>query len=534
MNILLVDDNQYILDGMLDGIDFTKLGFAQVFTARSMKKAKALLGENRIEIVVTDIEMPGGTGLELLEWVNREFPQIVTIFCTSYPDFNYAKEAIRLQCFDYYLKPIQYAEFVRLLERAVEKVKQQEQENEIREFGVYWLDNQWNNKGDFWYKYLYRMNDITKEELQEEIVKRKLDYSLEGEMDICIIKLGKQINERKLSENIKDFIFRNILEEVFTKEAYKIECVLITANNTVTLILSRLEKGWHGLRQLCGVLLDELHKYVARESNCYYRECVKLHEAKCAVRLIEEVSLDDVSNVKKIVNYDSLVKEKNEIVQMDLKEWENLLRNKKKEALEWKVNEYIRGQMRSGYMTRQDIQKIRSTIVQVSCTILRENNIEAYRLFGDAYYGEIFTDSVKSIANMQRFVEYVIEKTIDYIREIEESETYIDKIVKYVEANYNRNIRKGELESIALANMNQISKVFKEKTGKTIHRYQMDIRLNRAITLLSEGRISVSEVALTVGYDNFSYFSRLFKNRTGVSPKEYRNAVQDTAVRKYL
>ena len=67
MNILLVDDNRYTLQGLLDGIDFKELGFADVYTSCSAAGAKEILRQNRIEIVITDIEMPGGTGLELLE-----------------------------------------------------------------------------------------------------------------------------------------------------------------------------------------------------------------------------------------------------------------------------------------------------------------------------------------------------------------------------------------------------------------------------------------------------------------------------------
>ena len=43
MNILLVDDNQYVLEGLLDGIDFSGLGFSQVYTAKSAGKARELM-----------------------------------------------------------------------------------------------------------------------------------------------------------------------------------------------------------------------------------------------------------------------------------------------------------------------------------------------------------------------------------------------------------------------------------------------------------------------------------------------------------
>ena len=523
MNILLVDDNQYVLEGLLDGIDFSGLGFSQVYTAKSAGKARELMDSNSIQIVITDIEMPNGSGLELLEWINEVHPGTVTLFCTSFADFNYAKEAVRLHCFDYYVKPIQYSDFTMHVVKAIEEVQRLESEKQIQKYGKYWMDNQWNNKADFWYKYLYRLNQVTDVEIREEITGRKLEYTLDQEIDICIIKIGKSIKIQMLTEENKDFIFRNISEEIFVKEFYVLEGLLITANNTMTVILSNQNKEEHRLRKLCGELLDCLHKYVAQESNCYYREHIKVREARKAVLQMEEISLDDISKEKRVIDYQNYVMERKEEYSADLNEWESLFRNKQTENLMAKINAYMAEQMRNRNMTGQFLREIRSSIVQISGTILQENKIEAYKLFDDAYYDTIFTESVKSVSNMQRFAEYVIGKSIDYIKEIEKSQTFITKIIRYMEENYNRNITRDELENIAYVNINYLSRIFKQETGKSLHNYLMGIRIDRAIAMLQEGKTTVSEVSLSVGYDNFSYFSRLFKDKTGYTPKEYKN-----------
>ena len=121
MKILLVDDNKYILESLQTGIDYESLGFDEVFVARSLKSAVAILEKEEIHAVLTDIEMPNGSGLELLEWMNENRPGIVTVFCTSYSDFNYAKKALELHSFEYYLKPVDYADLYKLLQRVVEE-----------------------------------------------------------------------------------------------------------------------------------------------------------------------------------------------------------------------------------------------------------------------------------------------------------------------------------------------------------------------------------------------------------------------------
>lgn len=133
MNILLVDDNQYVLDGLLDGIDFQSLGISRVFTALNARKAKEQMQEQSIEVVITDIEMPNGSGLDLLAWINENYSQTVTLFCTSFADFNYAQEAVRLKCFDYYVKPIRYQEFEEHVKNAIQEVHKREQSRKVQE-----------------------------------------------------------------------------------------------------------------------------------------------------------------------------------------------------------------------------------------------------------------------------------------------------------------------------------------------------------------------------------------------------------------
>ena len=183
------------------------------------------------------------------------------------------------------------------------------------------------------------------------------------------------------------------------------------------------------------------------------------------------------------------------------------------------LSERVSGKRMSG----QSLREVRSYLVQLSGTILREYQIEAYRLFDDAAYDELSGKAATSVSNTLDFAEYVIKRTTACISELEKSQTVTERVRRFIEQNYNRNITRDEIESISYMNLNQISKLFKQETGKSLHSYQMAVRIDQAASMLKEGKYSISEIAQTVGYDNFSYFSRLFKDRTGYTPKEYRN-----------
>jgi YesN/AraC family two-component response regulator len=122
MTILLVDDEKQALDGILHGVDFDALGLDTVLTARSGEEARELIVRQRIDLLVTDIEMADLSGLELLEWIrDRQYP-ILTIFCTAFRNFDYAKKALELHAFDYFLKPIRYEELTEKLQSAIRSI----------------------------------------------------------------------------------------------------------------------------------------------------------------------------------------------------------------------------------------------------------------------------------------------------------------------------------------------------------------------------------------------------------------------------
>ena len=71
-------------------------------------------------------------------------------------------------------------------------------------------------------------------------------------------------------------------------------------------------------------------------------------------------------------------------------------------------------------------------------------------------------------------------------------------------------------------NPDYLARVFKKETGLSIGGYLQDIRMNEAKKLLAHTNVPVNEVAMGVGYDNISYFSHVFREKTGLTPVEYR------------
>ena len=105
-SLLIVDDMQRDIDAVVLAECFRSLPFGHVMTATNIEDAKDIIVNQTIDILICDIEMPGGSGLELLCWIQEEKFSIVPILLTCHADFSYARDAIKFNCFDYLSKPV--------------------------------------------------------------------------------------------------------------------------------------------------------------------------------------------------------------------------------------------------------------------------------------------------------------------------------------------------------------------------------------------------------------------------------------------
>jgi len=106
MNILIVDDEFYIVQGIVNDLNWDRIGIDSIHTAFCMEQAKEIFNTTSIDILLTDIEMPQGSGLDLIVWANDQGYHPVSLILTGHQLFDYAQRAIKIHCFGYILKPI--------------------------------------------------------------------------------------------------------------------------------------------------------------------------------------------------------------------------------------------------------------------------------------------------------------------------------------------------------------------------------------------------------------------------------------------
>lgn len=102
----------------------------------------------------------------------------------------------------------------------------------------------------------------------------------------------------------------------------------------------------------------------------------------------------------------------------------------------------------------------------------------------------------------------------------------LKSVIDYIQSNYNKPISIKELATVVNYSEFHFIRFFREQTGLTCVQYINLIRLDMASRLLKETSLSITEISLDVGFDNVSYFIRVFKNKYGLTPDKYRKSIK--------
>ena len=118
LKVMIIDDEPYILQGLQVLVDWNKEGFEIDALMTNGKDALKYLKDNKVDLIISDIQMPVMTGLELLEEINRlHLSEAKFVILTGYDNFSYVQTAIRNGCFDYILKPVSKEDLLTVLRK---------------------------------------------------------------------------------------------------------------------------------------------------------------------------------------------------------------------------------------------------------------------------------------------------------------------------------------------------------------------------------------------------------------------------------
>ena len=131
--VLIVEDEPLVRRGLVSLIDFAQFDMVLVGQADNGRKAWEFLAQQEVDILLTDINMPQMTGIDLAKLVREHFPHTHLVFLTGYDDFDYALSAVKLGADDYLLKPFSRQDVEEMLGKVKVKLDSERKQQQVQD-----------------------------------------------------------------------------------------------------------------------------------------------------------------------------------------------------------------------------------------------------------------------------------------------------------------------------------------------------------------------------------------------------------------
>ncbi|MBR3645860.1 MAG: response regulator, partial [Lachnospiraceae bacterium] len=125
-NVLIVDDESITRNGLVNHIQWDKFDIESISTSASGVDGINFIKNNKVDLVISDVRMPGMTGIEMCSEIKKIAPECQIIFLSGYSDKEYLMGAIELEAVSYVEKPINISEVEMAIEKAINKISTSE------------------------------------------------------------------------------------------------------------------------------------------------------------------------------------------------------------------------------------------------------------------------------------------------------------------------------------------------------------------------------------------------------------------------
>ncbi|MEK4327317.1 helix-turn-helix domain-containing protein [Paenibacillus sp. FSL R7-0312] len=527
MNILLVDDDYYVIAALQKKMDWTLLQIETVFTANNVSQAQDILENHSVQILISDIEMPQGSGLELLAWIRERQYRIQTILLTNYADFNYAQKAIELQSFEYFLKPIEFDKLMLIIQKAIARAREQQHNEKAIQEGHFWQKNQAKILEHFWRKLV---NDSTAFPIRTSAIfqameEQNLSYQMNEIIQPVLFNLfphnGSMGKEEKY---LFDFALLNVLYELFMSPLFSIESILeYKESNWIAILKWNQAPELQLLEGLCTSFIQKANPYLKCDACCTIGLSGELGDIgnifKAALTMDEEITRSR-NHTFLVETY--LQHSKAAYLPPDLTQLEELLNQNNLPAFLAEVTGYLRWMLRGQALDTSALSLFRLDIVQLVYSFLKMKGIQVHKLYTGKTHDQLLLHSLASIEDMEEYLNYLVSTAMKYRDFTSQPQSVAEEIKQYIHTHYGDDLTRGDLAEIVYLNPDYLARLFKKETGISLGSYVIQVRIAAAKHLLETTHHSVYTIANKVGYSNYSYFSKLFKQEVGLPPNEYK------------
>lgn len=514
IKVMIVDDEELAVEDLTDLLDWDSLGFSIVATASNGKRALAKFKQHHPQLILTDIKMPVMDGIELIREVQKLDKTVKFLLLSAYSEFEYAKEAMRMGVNEYIIKnEISPQSFREKLNRIRCEIAFANQTSHY--FASDLIEHIMNGKTG--------QEKLSTEimEVNSPLLNGKYFFIILEEDRSLPILFNRMHYEEQIQESSKPEISSCLTGYQF--ESFQVAYTSkLKSGRSVILAYQRIATAKYLFRnqmnKFCAALIHKIidltgysvsafyfsEKFSLREAAEAYQDvkeriCIKYLRKPQGIYSFEDIPTDiilkeqspDIDAVAHAVKYEDSSKVKEELNRL----YEAVKQEDNYACLVMVSNQlYSLLELASGNKGEKELTSSKTSELSL------------------CYLNEIFDC-------FQRAFEKVIQK-----RKCNKSySTEVAKAIEYIKRNFNdKTLCIKDIADVIPLSVTRLSVIFKNEVGKTVLNYITDYRIQKAKQMLDDGHYKIYEISEKVGYSSSQYFSQVFTNFVGISPKEYK------------
>lgn len=510
--VLIVDDEPVIRNGIHAFVDWDKEGMSADDDCSNGVEALAVLESGTVDILITDIKMPLMNGIELMEQALRLNPGLKVILISSYNDFEYVREGLKLGAVDYLLKhTLEPEDLLAVLRRCVSLLEEERRkESELNRY----------QEGA-----IYRERKSLEQEIKRLIVQEqgsllssmRAPAWLEHRYTCVYLMLDGAEEWTENHGYLYGQLLLEELQEIFYTQVDE-GAALLASESSMFLIFpdneGETERLLFQLRQL-------LSKWGVTASIGFTIEQGIVNilkgyadsRAACGRRFFEglggQYGAAEVGDSNGTTLTDT---QENQ----DWTPFFEIIRNGDPVSL---AIEFASERWKCGVLDPEQVK-------QEACELLTG----AYRLQADAesLLPERL-DLLRRAETLEQLASYLFTQLEEIGKPLLPKQTdngyggeMIANALKYMADHYTENLTLQSVADNVHLSKSYFSLLFKKQTGRNFIDYLIELRIREAKRLLAENDSRIYDVAAGAGFNDVKYFSKVFKKETGLTPLEYR------------
>ncbi|MCI9447439.1 MAG: helix-turn-helix domain-containing protein [Lachnospiraceae bacterium] len=526
--ILIADDEYWSREKLRKMIDWQSYGLTLLEPAKDGEEVLARMGEEQPDILITDIDMPFLSGVDLLLQIRENYPDTIPFVISGYADFDYVRGSFMAGSINYLVKPVSRIDLVNAIAKALDLVARRDaQKKEARQ------------RQDEFLKASSLMQDREFSQLLEQrkmprpaniIMNSKVDFTGAKLMLIKIHDMSDLADEFHYDMNLLSFRLKQKMKEMIKSNDVVIFNYIYRSNEFILLLGGEDEALAETAKKLdrgLGQLTSSPVSIVINDSICTMDNIYQAYVQSVALLMTRNYTMESV------VIRCGQKEEKTEgervcsrISEAQVKELRTLWKTGNKKAIRKMVFDNIG--MRNCSKQQWQYLEVKQTVRRLVNTweevIIGNHENQNYMDCEGMVEAADKAVEQLDVSELCGILDEMIELAADAVQEecLEAASNLVRQAAAYIDECYFEPLTLSGLAEKYHVDNSYFSRIFRKEMGENLIHYLTRTRIEKAKEHIAKGDMNLAEVAFMVGYDDYTYFNKVFRKITGVSPREYK------------